>query len=103
MSYPLTGLSVPDPTSIDHPRDTLGQRMHDRIPYQLPLFPFLKTSWVNSGDAFHEAGGGGMGYNPMLLLSMRKSLVECIHKGGLFVSFDFLRLDGSSLVEPVLS
>ena len=39
-----------------------------------------------------------MGYNPRLLLSMRKSLIECIHKGGGHTIYDFL-LDFSLTVK----
>ena len=75
---PMTGLSGPDPSPIGHPWDILGRRIHDRIPSRLPHFPNLNTSWLNNGNVFQE----GVGYNPWLLLSMRKSLIECIHKGG---------------------
>ena len=52
--------------------------VHDCIPSQLPHFLNSNTSWLNNGNVFHE----GVGYNHRLLLSMRKSLIECIHKGG---------------------
>ena len=74
----LTGLRVPDPFLTGHPWDILGRWIHDRIPSQLPYFPNSNTSWLNNGNVFHE----WVGYNPRLLLSMRKSLIECIHKGG---------------------
>ena len=75
---PLTGFLGPDPSPIGHPWDILGRRIHGHIPSQLPHFPNFNTSWLNNGKVFHE----GWGINPKLLLSMRKSLIECIHKGG---------------------
>ena len=74
----LTGLQGPNPSLIGHPWDILGRRAHDLIPPQLPYYPNSNTSWLNNGNVFHK----GMGLNQMLLLSMRKSLIECIHKGG---------------------
>ena len=78
MSSPLTGLPGPDTSLIGHPWDILGQRVHERIPSQLPHFPYLNTSWLKNGNAFHE----GWGYNPRLLLSMSTSLIECFNKDG---------------------
>ena len=75
---PLTGILGPDPSPIGHPWDILVLRVHDRIHPQLPHFPNLKTSWLNNGNVFHK----GVGYNPRLLLSMHKRLIECIYKGG---------------------
>ena len=77
---PLTGLLGADPSMISHPRDILGRRIHDFIPSQLPHFlnPNTIASWLINGNVFHK----GVGYNPRLLSSMRKSLIECIHKGG---------------------
>ena len=74
---PLTGVPGPDPSPIGHPWDILGQRVHDRIPFQLPYFPNLNTNWLNNGNVFNE----GVGYNPRLLLSMHKRIIYNIHKG----------------------
>ena len=74
----LTGLSGPDPSPISHPWDILGLWIHDCISLQLPHFPNLNTSWLNSGNVFHK----GVGYNPRLLKSKCKNLIECIYKGG---------------------
>ena len=81
---PLNGLLGPDPSPICHPLDILGWRIHDSIPFQLPHFPNLNSNWLNIDNVFHE----GWGYNPRLLLSMRKSLIECIHKGGCHTRYD---------------
>ena len=81
---PLTGLPGPDQSPIGHPWDILGWRTDDSIPSQLPHFPNLNASWLNSGNVFHE----GLGYNPRLLLSIRKSLMECIHKCGGHTRYD---------------
>ena len=75
---PLTRVPCPDRSPIGHHWAILGQRVHDRIPFQLPHLPNLNTSWLNNGNVFHE----GVGYNPRLLLSMHKSLIEYIHRGG---------------------
>ena len=75
---PLTGLPGPNPSPISHPLDILGRQIHGRIPSQLPYFPDLNTNRLNNGNVFHE----GVGYNPWLLLGVRKSLMLCIHKGG---------------------
>ena len=79
MPNPLTGRQGPDPSLIDHPWDSLGWWVHDRTVSQAPRFPNSKTSWLNDGNAFHS---GWVGYNPRLLLSMRKRLTECIHIKG---------------------
>ena len=81
---PLTGLQGPDPSPIGHPLDILGWQIHDRIPFQLQHFPNLNTNWLTIANVFHE----GVGYNPRLLLSMRKSLIECIHNGGGHTRYD---------------
>ena len=83
---PLTGLLGPDPSPspMGHPWDILDRRIHDRIHSQLPYFPNLNTSWLNDGNVFHEV----VGYKPWLLLSMRKSLIEYIHKGGGHTRYD---------------
>ena len=72
----LTGLPGPDPSPIGHPWYILGLRIHDCIPLQLPHFPNLNTSWLNNGNVFHER----VGYNPRLLISKCKNLIECIYK-----------------------
>ena len=69
---PLTDVPGPDPSPIDHPCDILGQRVHDHIPFQLPHLLNLNTSWLNNCNVFHK----GVGYNPRLLLSMHKRLIE---------------------------
>ena len=74
----MTGLPVPDPSLMGHPWDNLGRWIHDRIHSQLPNFPNSNTSCLNNGIVFHQR----VGYNPRLLLSMHKSIIECIHKGG---------------------
>ena len=74
----LTGIPGQDPSLIGHPWDILGQRVHVRIPFQLPRFPNLNTSWLTNGNVFHK----GVWYNPRLLLSMNKRLIGYIHKGG---------------------
>ena len=81
---PLTGLLGPDPSLVIHPWDIQGWRIHDRIPCQLPHFPNSNTIWLNIVNLFHE----GVGYNPRLILSMRKSLIECIHNGGGHTRYD---------------
>ena len=73
----LTGLPGPDQSLVSHPWDILGRPIHDSIPSQLPHFPNLNTSWLNNGNASLE----GVGVRLKASLSMRKSLVECIHKG----------------------
>ena len=85
MSYPLTGLLGPNPSLIGHPWEILGRRIHDGIPSQLSHFLYLNTSWLNNGNAFQE----GVGCNPRLLLSMSKSIIECIQKGGVHTRYDF--------------
>ena len=75
---PLTGLLGPVPSPIGHPWDFLGWWIHDCIPSKLQHFPNSNTRWLINGNVFHE----GVGYNPRLLLSMRKSLIECIHERG---------------------
>ena len=81
----LTGLPGPDQS----PWDILGRRIHDRIPSQLPYFPISNTSWLNNGNVFHP----GVGYNPWLLLSMCKSLIECIHKGNGHTRYEILYIN----------
>ena len=75
---PLADLLGPDQSPISHPWDILDRRIHASIHSQLPHFQNLNINWLNNGNVFHE----GVGYNPWLLLSMRKSLIEYIHKGG---------------------
>ena len=62
------------------------ERVLDGIPSQLPHFPNLNTSWLNNGNVFHNVGG--VQANAGLLLSMRKQLIECIHKGGGHTRYD---------------
>ena len=81
---PLIGLLGPDPSPIGHPLDILGWRIHDSIPFQLPHFPNLNSNWLK----FTMYSTRGWGYNPKLLLSMRKSLIKCIHKGGSHIRYD---------------
>ena len=57
MSYPLDWRSRSDPSLIGHFWNILVQRVHDRIPYQLPHFPTLNTSWLNNGNVFHKGVG----------------------------------------------
>ena len=73
---PLTGLPGSGPSPIGYPWDIQGRRIHDCIPSQLPHFPNLNTSWLNNCNASHE----GVGVQPQASLSMRKSLIEYIHK-----------------------
>ena len=80
----LSGLPGPDPSPIGHPLDILGRRIRDRTPSQMPHFPNSNTSWLSYGNVFHE----GVGYNPRLLLSILKSLIECIHEGGGHARYD---------------
>ena len=89
----LTGLPDFNSSPIGHPWDMLRGRIHYRIPSQLPHFLNLNTSWLNSGNVFHE----GMGYNPRPLLSMCKSLIECIHKGGGHTRYEFIIITCSCL------
>ena len=49
------------------------------------IFRIGKTSWLNGGNAFHKAW---VGYNPRLLLSMRKRLIECINEVGGYTRYD---------------
>ena len=93
----LTGLPGPDPSPIGRPWDILGQQIHDRIPYQLPHFPNSNTSWFNNGNVFHK----GRGYNNSFLLSMPKSLIECINKGGGHTRYD-LQYILSETSKPIL-
>ena len=74
---PLTDLPGPNPFLLGHPLDILVRRDHAHIPSRLPHFPNINSSWLNNGNVFHE----GVGYNPWLLLSIRKSFIECIHEG----------------------
>ena len=71
VPYPLDWRSRSRSISDRHPWDILGQRVHDRNPFQLLHFPHLNTSWLNNCNVFRE----GVGYNPRLLLSMHKRLV----------------------------
>ena len=71
---PLAGLPGPNPSLIGHLWGILGWWVHDYIPYKLPCFPNLNTSLLNNGNVFHKGVG-------TILLSMRKKLIQCIHKG----------------------
>ena len=82
---PLTGLPGPDPSPISHPFDILGWRIHDRIPFQLQLFPNLNSNWLRIDNVFQE----GVGVQSQAPLNMFKSLIECIHKGGGHTRYDF--------------
>ena len=73
---PLTGVSGPHPYPIGH--HGIFYIAHDPIPSQLLHFPHLNTSWLTNGRVFNKEWG----YNPRLLLSMRKRNIESIHKGG---------------------
>ena len=81
---PLIGLSGFGPSLIGYPCDILGWLIHGHIPSQLPHFQNFNIGWLNNGNVFHE----GVGYKPRLLLSMRKSLIECIHKGDGHTRYD---------------
>ena len=83
---PLTGLLGPDLSPIGHPSAILGWRMHDRISSQLPHFQNLNTGWLINGIVIPR----GVGYNPMLVLSMHKSLIECNHRGGGHTIYKFI-------------
>ena len=74
---PSTDPPGPNPFLLGHPLNILVRRVHAHIPSQLPHFPNMNSSWLNNGNVFHE----GEGYNPWLLLSIRKSFIECIHEG----------------------
>ena len=82
---PLIGLPGSDPSPIGHQLDILGWRIHDSIPFQLPHFPNLNSNWLK---LTMYSTTRGWGYNHKLLLRMRKSLIECIHKGGSHTRYD---------------
>ena len=72
ISYPLDWPSRPRSISDWPPFYILDRRVHDGIFSKLPHFPNLNTSWLEKDYVFHK----GWVTTP----SMRKRLIECIHK-----------------------
>ena len=86
LNRPSKSQSISDLPSLTYSR--LAD-VHDHIPSQLPHFSNLKTYRLNMDSVFNE----GVGYNPRLLLGMRKSLIKCIHKGGGHTRYDLQYLN----------
>ena len=69
----------------------LFQQDKASIPAIWQGYPFLGATFLEFEHRLVEQWQcipQGEGYNPRLLLSMRKSLIECIHKGGGHTKYD---------------